>query len=119
MMNTEIFKEKLFAEKARLEEQLSDVGRINPENPADWEPTPRDMNVMQADKNEAADQKEDYEERSAVQVELETRLGNINRALERIEDGTYGVCKVGGEPIEEKRLEANPAAETCMAHLEG
>jgi len=118
-MNTEHFKEKLLTEKARLEKELGVVGRINPENPADWEPTPVDMNVMQADKNEAADQKEEYEERSAIQVELETRLGNINRALERIDAGTYGVCKVNGEQIEEKRLEANPAAETCMAHLEG
>jgi len=118
-MNTEHFKEKLLAEKARLEKELGGVGRINPDNPADWEPTPVDMNVMQADKNEAADQKEEYEERSAVQVELETRLGNVDRALERIEAGTYGICKVRGEQIEEKRLEANPAAETCMAHLEG
>ncbi len=117
-MNTKNFKKQLLTEKARLETELGDVGRINPENPADWEPTPVDMNVMQADKNESADQKEEYEERSAVQVELETRLGNVNKALERIAGDTYGICKIGGGEIEEKRLNANPAAETCMAHLE-
>jgi len=118
-MDTKNFKKQLLTEKTRLETELGDVGRINPENTEDWEPTPIDMNVMQADKNEAADQKEEYEERSAVQVELETRLGNVKKALERIENSAYGICKIGGEKIEEKRLNANPAAETCMAHLEG
>jgi RNA polymerase-binding transcription factor DksA len=34
-----------------------------------------------------------------------------------MEEGKYGICKVCGEEIEEARLEANPAAETCKAHL--
>ena len=38
-------------------------------------------------------------------------------ALERIEKGTYGICEVGNEEIEEDRLNANPAARTCKAHL--
>ncbi len=37
----------------------------------------------------------------------------------RIEDGTYGVCTVSGEEIETERLEADPAAKTCKAHLNG
>jgi DnaK suppressor protein len=35
-------------------------------------------------------------------------LVEVNAALQRIEDGTYGICTESGEPIEEARLEAVP-----------
>lgn len=37
-------------------------------------------------------------------------LRQIDRALEKIEEGTYGVCDLSGEPIPIKRLEAIPYA---------
>jgi DnaK suppressor protein len=37
-------------------------------------------------------------------------LNNIDDALKRIEDGTYGICEGTGEPIPKKRLEVFPAA---------
>ena len=38
------------------------------------------------------------------------KLAQINKALEKIEDGSYGLCIDTEEPIEEKRLLANPLA---------
>jgi RNA polymerase-binding transcription factor DksA len=35
----------------------------------------------------------------------------------QIEKGAYGTCKICGEKIEEDRLEANPAAQTCKLHM--
>jgi RNA polymerase-binding transcription factor DksA len=46
-----------------------------------------------------------------------SRLEKINAALQSIEDGTYGICEKGGEPIEPERLDAEPTATTCMKHL--
>jgi RNA polymerase-binding protein DksA len=37
-------------------------------------------------------------------------LREIDAALQRIEDGTYGICQMTGEPIPEARLEAKPWA---------
>lgn len=111
------FKDRLEKEKEVLEKELSGVGRINPTNPKDWEPTPADFNTGNADKNEVADKMEEYETRTAIEVELENRFNNIKNALKRIEEGGYGVCKVDGGEIEEDRLEANPAAETCKVHI--
>jgi DnaK suppressor protein len=37
-------------------------------------------------------------------------------ALQRITAGTYGRCRVDGEPIDDARLEAQPAAELCLRH---
>ncbi|MCR4330494.1 MAG: TraR/DksA C4-type zinc finger protein [Patescibacteria group bacterium] len=112
------FKMLLQNERERLLRELAGLGHVNPANVSDWEATPEDRDTMRADKNEAADAVEEYESRAAVEVTLENHLQNITAALERIENNTYGVCRIGGEAIEEDRLEANPAATTCKAHLE-
>jgi len=39
----------------------------------------------------------------------------IDRALGRIDDGTYGLCESCGNPIPEARLEAVPYAALCMS----
>ncbi|MBO0901216.1 TraR/DksA C4-type zinc finger protein [Cellulomonas sp. zg-ZUI222] len=44
------------------------------------------------------------------------RLAEVDAALGRLADGTYGTCAVGGEPIDDARLEARPTATTCVAH---
>jgi DnaK suppressor protein len=43
-------------------------------------------------------------------------LREINDALIRIEDGTYGICEGTGEPIPLARLEASPWARYCVAY---
>ena len=111
-------KKELLKEKATLEAQLSSVGRKNSDIPGDWEATGADLNIPLADKNEAADAIEEYEERFATEGELESRLKDVTNALEAIEDGSYGKCHVCGNEIEDDRLKANPAARTCKAHRE-
>ena len=118
-IDTQHFKQKLEEEKATLERELEHIGRKNPSNPKDWEAKPDEPDVAKtADPNEAADRIESFEENSAVLKELETRYNNVLRALKKIEDGTYGICEVSKQPIEPKRLEANPAARTCTEHME-
>lgn len=39
----------------------------------------------------------------------------IREALERIDDGTYGVCEICGGDISEKRLKARPVTTMCIA----
>ena len=116
-MDTAHFKQKLDEELALLTAELKRIGRVNPENPADWEPIPGDVDALASDANERADNIEEYEANSAVLKELEARYNNVKRALQKIADGTYGVCEISGEPIEPERLEANPAARTCEKHL--
>ena len=43
------------------------------------------------------------------------RLLEIDKALERMAEGTYGSCAECGEPISMKRLEVKPAAMYCIA----
>jgi len=110
------YKDRLVAEKAKLEGELTSVGRRNPSNPADWEPTPSGTEP-EADPLDVAERTTDFDTNASIVADLETRYNEVLAALARIEDGSYGTCSVDGEPIEEDRLEADPAAKTCIKHL--
>ena len=112
------FKEKLEKEKVLVEKELEKVGRVNPDNATDWEATPPDRDVSQADENTVADSVEDYEDNVAIVNTLEARYNDIKTSLHKIEQGTYGLCQVCGQEIESDRLEANPSARTCKEHME-
>ncbi|MCU1428107.1 MAG: hypothetical protein JWL83_2107 [Actinomycetia bacterium] len=49
---------------------------------------------------------------------LETELDEIEAALQRVDDGTYGIDEVTGEPIDADRLEAIPTARTNVVKQE-
>ena len=47
---------------------------------------------------------------------LWTKLQDVERALAKLDEGSYGRCDVCGEPIDEERLDAIPWASRCVAH---
>jgi RNA polymerase-binding protein DksA len=49
-----------------------------------------------------------------VEEALEKTLRDVHKTLERIDKGTYGVCKYCGKSIEEKRLLARPTSSACV-----
>jgi RNA polymerase-binding transcription factor DksA len=57
----------------------------------------------------------DFESESALATMLDSRLGEIERALTRLADGTYGQCESCSQPIPPRRLEALPFATLCVA----
>jgi RNA polymerase-binding transcription factor DksA len=115
-MDTSHFKNELEQERTKLEQELKGVGRRNPQNPVDWEPKPQETGV-EADLHDAADHLEGYAENTAILNDLEARYNEVVAALARIDKGTFGICTVSGEPIEEARLTADPAARTCLKHI--
>ena len=110
------FKDKLVAEEAVLKEELKAIGKQD--STGDWSAVPQSQDGgAESDEADQADFVEDFESKIARLGSLETRYNEIKRALERIEQGTYGICLKSGKLIEEDRLEANPAAETCKAMM--
>ncbi len=83
-----------------------------------WEATPDASELNEADSNSEADVIEAWNERRATVAALETEYRDIKRALEKISLGTYGICEISGEPIEEDRLEVHPTARTCKQHMD-
>ena len=100
----------LAAERARVEQRLADLAE-------DFDST------VAASLDSNADDEHDPEgatiafERSQVTSlsrQLRRRLAEVAAAEQRWTDGTYGACTVCGEPIAPARLEARPAAATCI-----
>jgi RNA polymerase-binding transcription factor len=55
------------------------------------------------------------EHQLSLMATIQERLIQVERALQRIEAGTYGQCETCGQAISPERLEAFPSATTCVA----
>jgi len=44
---------------------------------------------------------------------IEAELADVEHALHRLDEGTYGTCEACGRPIDDERLEALPATRLC------
>lgn len=116
-MDTNNAKQKLMDEYALLEKELATVGRLDENNKIDWVPKRDEGETDTADRDAVADSLESLEENTAILTDLENRYNAIKSALIRIEKGTFGICSVCNNKIEEDRLNANLAATTCKQHM--
>lgn len=55
-------------------------------------------------------------EAQALAGPLLVQLADIEAALAKLDDGSYGTCETCGDPIAEARLEAMPATRFCITH---
>jgi DnaK suppressor protein len=115
-MNNKLLEEnkaKLLAEQNRLQGMLARDTVADAEIPGGRKPK---FTEIGNEEGENASEVEQFGNELSVAEDLEARLRKVQAALTRVEDGSYGKCSVGGEEIEEARLAAEPAAETCIAH---
>ncbi len=115
-MKNDALRTQLEAEKVILIEELKEIGIVVDSATGEWEAVP-EKQLPTADENDLADKFESYEERSDMLKTLKTRYQEIIAALAKLDAGTFGKCEVCGAPVEQDRLEANPAAKTCKAHM--
>lgn len=108
----EEMRQVLLEEKARLESELSKFTRKNPHVAGDYETTYEEY----GDKSdENAQEITQFLTDKPLEMQLEGLLRDVDKALERIDKGTYGVCKYCDETIEEKRLIARPTSSACVS----
>ena len=97
----------LAAERARIERALAQRRHEDPGNLADEEdPASRASDLYQDELD------------AGLAEDLKTRLAALERAEERLAQGTYGLSVRSGEPIPDARLEANPTAELTVEEAE-
>ena len=102
---------RLTVEQAKLENELNKFARRNPRVAGDFNSTFPDY----GDKDdENAAEVADYAANISIEQDLEKTLRDVATALKKIADGTYGVCKYCGKPIEAKRLLARPTSSACV-----
>jgi len=98
-------RERLEAKRAELENDLADLTQAHPVAVG-----PIEANEPPSDFEEAAVDFDEMQKEQSLQVNQRALLTEVQQALERIENGTYGKCVNCGQPIPEKRLEAIPWA---------
>lgn len=110
-MNKKQIQEKLEKDRIDLEKQLETFAKRDPNLKGDWDTRFPDFD---GNLEEAADEVEEYTSRLPVEFSLETRLRDINLALEKLKQGKYGKCEKCGKKIDNKRLAIHPEARLCM-----
>ena len=111
MENKTLDQEFIQKQRARLEELRAELSQM--------------VEGLEEDQRYRAEEEEDFTEHDSgdksnslftremdatVEQTLERRLHNVEQALQKIEEGTYGICEDTGDPIPRGRLEAVPEA---------
>lgn len=110
-------KRLLFQERSELTDLAQRVGDSGGLDQSQEESTGELTNFDQHLADHATDTFEREKDRSISQG-IAAKLSEIDAALERIEQGTYGVCEVCGREIADERLEAVPATRFCREHAD-
>ena len=66
-------------------------------------------------REEEATESFELEKRLALEQRTRDQLSYVEHALQKFEEGTYGMCDVCGQPIDPARLEALPQASLCLS----
>ena len=110
MANNELDKEFIEKQKTRLLERKAELERIRD----DAQEAARERSQEEQDTQfDSGDQSQYLFEReldATLVQQFDRELEDVNRALEKIEEGTYGLSDDTGEPIPKGRLEAIPEA---------
>ncbi len=110
-VDTERFRERLVDERQRV---LAAIDNIHAENPGTIGEETEELTFQDNHLGDVATATFDREMASTLEENSTHVLTEIDAALARIEDGTFGVCRRCGEPIAEDRLEALPWATLCI-----
>lgn len=108
-MDNEQARARLLAERAEVEGLLRDTERA-----ADQDRETEVEQTQTGDTGDAAQSLTAEGQDDAVAESLRDRLAALDRALARLDDGSYGRSVRSGAPIPAERLEADPAAELTV-----
>jgi RNA polymerase-binding transcription factor DksA len=114
-MDTDLARQRLADERARLDgvrSTFDDEGHTS-ESESDSLGELSSYDQHQADVGtETFEREKDL----SILEQVEAELADVEHALRRLDDGTYGTCEVCGKAIPDERLEAMPAARLCLEH---
>jgi RNA polymerase-binding transcription factor DksA len=100
------FRAQLLAEQSVLEGQLRELGFGNESATGlEYDANFADTSQVTAERGET----------DVLVAELRSTLHEIERALHKLDDGTYGICERCGKLIASDRLEAMPATALCIS----
>jgi len=114
-VNSDEARQRLEDERARLDELRSSFADEHLSDESEGESI---SELSSVDQHQADIGSETFEREKDISIleQVEAELDDVEHALRRLDDGTYGTCEVDGKPIPEERLQALPAARFCLEH---
>ncbi len=99
---------RLEAERKRI---LEELGQLTSSHPLDE----RREGSPFGKREEEATESMELEKRLALENRLKTLLAEVERAIQKLDAGTYGLCDICNTSIDPARLEALPQAILCLS----
>ena len=114
-MDTDLARQRLADERARLAGVKS---TFDDEGLTDQSENESVGELSSYDQHQADMGTETFEREKDLSIleQVEAELADVEHALRRLDDGTYGTCEVCGKVIPDERLEAMPATRLCLEH---
>ena len=110
-LDTQVFQERLLDERRRV---VDAIDNIHTENPGSLGEETDETTFQDNHLGDIATATFDREMASSLEENSTHVLAEIDGALARIDEGTYGVCVRCGKPIGRERLDALPWATLCI-----
>jgi RNA polymerase-binding protein DksA len=104
-----LLRSRLESERKRLTEELEQLK--SSVRPADE----RREGSPFGKREEEATESFELERRLTLEKRIRDQLAEVEHALQKFEDRTYGFCDICGQPIDPARLEALPQASLCLS----
>lgn len=120
MANTELDQEFIQQQRQRLEELREELSQLR--DGLEEDQRDRAENEGDMTENDSGDMSQSLFTRevdATVEEQVERRLQHVERALQKIAEGTYGISDESGEPIPRGRLEAVPEAIRTVEEQQG
>ena len=114
-MDTDLARQRLADERARLDgvKATFDDEGLTEQSESDSVGELSSYDQHQADMGtETFEREKDL----SILEQVEAELADVEHALRRLDEGSYGTCEVCGKAIPDERLEAMPATRLCLEH---
>ena len=114
-MDMDLARQRLAEERERLEGVRS---TFDDEHLTDQSENDSVGELSSYDQHQADMGTETFEREKDLSIleQVEAELADVEHALRRLDEGSYGTCEVCGKVIPDERLEAMPATRLCLEH---
>ena len=109
-MDTTAARERLEQERERIRALIANMAE---DNEGDQNGTD-ELATVDQHPADAGSETFEREKDMAILSNLEEQVSEIEKALARVDEGTYGTCEACGKPIGDERLEVVPTARYCV-----
>lgn len=113
-MDTEEVRKNLESESIRLSEMRDDLRTADELDTPENEASGGEISVADQHPADIATEQQYRTQDLSMLIQVESELRDVESALKKLDDGTYGQCEACGESIDPERLAALPAARYCV-----